>query len=186
MKIKALFILFILICVIFSSTLVVASDNITNGVDSENTLNQQELIIEEDNNDSLFEENAFSQSQEENLLYDTSIEIYVGENKTIDGGNGSYDNPYATLDLACKNVKGEEKATINIFNGTYYLGSLLKFNTSNLFINGINGDVIIRNEKDTTWDQQAFSLQSPLANFTMKNIIFSLCSVCTICFCKFA
>ena len=62
MKIKALFILFILICVIFSSTLVVASDNITNGVDSENTLNQQELIIEEDNNDSLFEENAFSQS----------------------------------------------------------------------------------------------------------------------------
>ena len=173
MKIKALFILFILICVIFSSTLVVASDNITNGVDSENTLNQQELIIEEDNNDSLFEENAFSQSQEENLLYDTSIEIYVGENKTIDGGNGSYDNPYATLDLACKNVKGEEKATINIFNGTYYLGSLLKFNTSNLFINGINGDVIIRNEKDTTWDQQAFSLQSPLANFTMKNIIFN-------------
>ncbi len=173
MKIKALFILFILICVIFSSTLVVASDNITNGFDSENTLNQQELIIEEDNNDSLFEENAFSQSQEENLLCDTSIEIYVGENKTIDGGNGSYDNPYATLDLACKNVKGEEKATINIFNGTYYLGSLLKFNTSNLFINGINGDVIIRNEKDTAWDQQAFSLQSSLANFTMKNIIFN-------------
>lgn len=172
MKIKALFILFLLICVIFSSTLVVASDNVTSGISSENTLNQQDLIIEEDNNNSLSKENEFLKSQEENLLSDTAIEIYVGENKTIDGGNGSYDNPYATLDLACKNVKGEEKATINLFNGTYYLGSLLKFNTSNLFINGIGGEVIIKNEKDTQ-DQQAFSLQSPVANFTMKNIIFN-------------
>ena len=172
MKIKALFILFLLMCIIFSSSLVVANDNITCDIDSENILNQQEVNIEKDN-DCLFKENTLEKSNEENKLNNNSIEIYVGENKTNDGGNGLYDNPYATLDLACKNVNGEEKATINIFNGTYYLGSLLKFNTSNLFINGINGEVIIRNEKDTTWDQQAFSLQSSSANFTMKNIIFN-------------
>ena len=170
MKIK-LFIILLLICIIFSSSLVFASDNITE-IDAENALSQQEVSIENDN-DYLLKEITIEKSNEENILNTNSIEIYVGENKTSDGGNGSYDNPYVTLDLACKNVKGEEKATINIFNGTYYLGSLLKFNTSNLFINGINGDVIIRNEKDNWWDQQAFSLQSPTANFTMKNIIFN-------------
>ena len=172
MKIKTLFILLLLVCIIFSSSLVFASDNITNSVDTENILDQQDKIIEKDSN-CLFEESNFEKSDEENILNNNSIEIYVGVNKTNDGGNGSYDNPYVTLDLACKNIKGEEKATINIFNGTYYLGSLLKFNTSNLFINGINGDVVIRNEKDNWWDQQAFSLQSPTANFTMKNIIFN-------------
>ena len=172
MKIKALFILFLLICIIFSSSLAFASDNITNDINSENTLNQQGANIEKSDTCS-FKESTLEKSNEENVLSNNSIEIYVGENKTNDGGNGSYENPYATLDLACKNVKGGEKATINIFNGTYYLGSLLKFNTSNLFINGINGDVIIRNEKDNWWDQQAFSLQSSTANFTMKNIIFN-------------
>ena len=171
MKIKS-FILLVLICIIFSSNLVFASDNITTDIDTGNTLNQQDVNLEKDN-DCLFKESILEEFDEENILNKNSIEIYVGENKTPDGGNGSYDNPYATLDLACKNVNGEEKATINIFNGTYYLGSLLKFNTSNLFINGINGDVIIRNEKDNWWDQQAFSLQSPTANFTMKNIIFN-------------
>jgi hypothetical protein len=172
MKIKVLFILLLLICIIFSSSLAFANNNITNDIDSENTLNQQEVNLEKDDNCS-FKESTLEKSNEENISNNNLIEIYVGENKTNDGGNGSYENPYATLELACKNVKGEEKATINIFNGTYYLGSLLKFNTSNLFINGINGDVIIRNEKDTTWDQQAFSLQSSTANFTMKNIIFN-------------
>lgn len=173
MKFKYLFTLFVLIYIIFSCSLVVASENTTADISSENTVNHEKLIIKEGEWNHLFEENS-PESSQENLLDNTdSIEIYVGENKTNDGGNGSYDNPYATLDLACKNVNGENKATVNIFNGTYYLGSLLKFNTSNLFINGINGDVIIRNEKDTTWDQQAFSLQSPVANFTMKNVIFN-------------
>ena len=167
MKIKYLFILFIILYVTISCGLVVASEDNINNSSSENPLDEQEINVVE-------ETFPIEKISENNLLNaNDSIEIYVGENKTTDGGNGSYDNPYATLDFACKNVNGENKATVNIFNGTYYLGSLLKFNTSNLFINGINGDVIIRNEKDTTWDQQAFSLQSPLANFTMKNIIFN-------------
>ncbi|WP_292887627.1 hypothetical protein [Methanobrevibacter sp. UBA212] len=171
MKIKSLLIIFLIFYVIISCSLVFANDNITNNISSENIINQQQIVVDDKYDDSLFDE---KNSQEEEVLdCNDSIEIYVGMNKTSDGGNGSYNNPYATLDLACKNVNGENKATINIFNGTYYLGSLLKFNTSNLFINGINGDVIIRNEKDNWWDQQAFSLQSPTSNFTMKNIIFN-------------
>ena len=164
-----------------SCSFVVAEDNITSKSNYEDSLNQQEINIDEANCDYLNEKSNFEENNPigginiDSISENTynSIEIYVGRNKTSDGGNGSYDNPYATLDLACQNVNGENKATVNIFNGTYYLGSLLKFNTSNLFINGINGNVIIKNEKDTTWDQQAFSLQSSSANFTMKNIIFN-------------
>ena len=168
MNIKKLFILVLVISIVFSVAVVSAAGNETT---HDIVTNTNELEIIEINNENIEMENKENQE----MLSDNidSIEIYVGENKTTDGGNGSYYNPYSTLELACQNVNGENKATINIFNGTYYLGSLLKFNTSNLFINGINGDVIIRNEKDTTWDQQAFSLQSPVANFTMNNIIFN-------------
>ena len=43
-----------------------------------------------------------------------------------------YENPFATLDLACSDVNGKNNVKINIFDGTYYVGSNLKFNTSNL------------------------------------------------------
>ena len=167
MNIKKLFILVLVISIIFSVAVVSAAENETTQDIMTNT-NKMEII--EINNENIEMENK--ENQEMLSENNDSIEIYVGENKTTDGGNGSYDNPYSTLELACQNVNGENKATVNIFNGTYYLGSLLKFNTSNLFINGINGKVIIKNEKNTQ-DQQAFSLQSPTANFTMKNIIFN-------------
>ena len=175
MKFKYLLIIFLIFYIIMSCSFVVASDN-TTGISSEKILNQQEITVDEENTEILIEDDYLADFEDNDYLFDdninNSIEIYVGENKTSDGGNGSYNNPYATLDLACQNVNGENKATVNIFNGTYYLGSLLKFNTSNLFINGINGKVIIKNEKNTYQDQQAFSLQSSTANFTMKNIMF--------------
>jgi uncharacterized coiled-coil protein SlyX len=99
--------------------------------------------------------------------------IYVGQNITDDGGNGSYENPFANLTLASNNVNGQDKVTVNIFNGTYYLGSILEFNTNNLHINGINGKVIIKNvynRLDGLYGE-AFSLNSN-ANFTMSNIVF--------------
>ena len=168
MNIKKLFILVLVFSIIFSVSAVSAAENETTQDIISNT-NEMEMI---EITDEIIElENT--ENQEILSENNDSIEIYVGMNKTSDGGNGSYDNPYATLDLACKNVNGENRATVNIFNGTYYIGSLLKFNTNNLFINGINGDVIIRNEKDNYWDQQAFSLQSSKANFTMQNIIFN-------------
>ena len=165
---KKLFLLILIISIIFSVAVVSAADNETSQ-DTITQTNETNLIEIIDENIEL--ENT--ENQEMLSENNDSIEIYVGENKTTDGGNGSYGNPYSTLELACQNVNGENKATINIFNGTYYIGSLLKFNTRNLFINGINGDVIIRNEKDNWWDQQAFSLRSSTANFTMTNIIFN-------------
>ena len=98
--------------------------------------------------------------------------IYVGQNTTDDGGNGSYENPYGNLSLACDNVNGEETTTINIFNGTYYIGSELKFKTNNLIINGIGGEVVIKNEFDTMSSKQAIELYSSSSNCSFNNITF--------------
>ena len=104
---------------------------------------------------------------------DDEYVIYVGQNITSDGGNGSYENPFATLDLACVNVSGgKEKVNLNIFNGTYYIGSELRFNTNNLNINSVNGDVIIKNLYDANNKKQSIGLTSTLANYTCSNIIF--------------
>ena len=97
--------------------------------------------------------------------------IYVGQNITEDGGNGSYENPYSSLKLACDNVNGEGIVNVYLFNGTYYVGSELKFNTGNLNINALNGEVIIKNEKNVRC-KQAIELTSADSNFTMNNIIF--------------
>ncbi|MBE6500545.1 MAG: hypothetical protein E7Z80_08405, partial [Methanobrevibacter thaueri] len=100
-------------------------------------------------------------------------EIWVGNNITEDGGNGSYENPFSTLELACNDVNGQKKVTVNIFNGTYYLGSYLKFNTSNLNINGL-GDVVIKNmyNKKAKNIPQAFGLTESSSNFTFSNLKF--------------
>ena len=101
------------------------------------------------------------------------IEIWVGSNDN--DGNGSYNNPFKNLTLACNNVSGQDKATINIYNGTYYLDSHLKFNTNNLFIRGI-GKVIIKNADNNKIPNvdsgKAFGLTSSSANVTMSNITF--------------
>ena len=120
------------------------------------------------------DESIFSQDNEINEIIqsDDSRKIYVGQNITEDGGNGSPENPFSTLDLACNNVSGEDKITLNIFNGTYYIGSELKFNTNNLFIQGINGKVVIKNMYDKRNVKQSFGLTSSSANFTISNIVF--------------
>ena len=100
------------------------------------------------------------------------VVIYVGQNRTDDGGNGSYENPFSTFDLAQSNVNGEDKVIVNVFNGNYTIGSLLKFNTSNLFIQGIGDNVIIKNRYSGSGYTQAFGLVSDSANFTISNIIF--------------
>jgi len=97
--------------------------------------------------------------------------IYVGQNKTTDGGNGTQDNPFNSFELACNNLTGEEKVEINVYNGTYYLDSDLKFNTSNLFINGI-GDVVIKNLRNEPRAYASFGLTSSSGNFTFSNLTF--------------
>ena len=171
MNFKKVIILLVLFSVFLSINTVAASDvNLNNTISNEglNSINTE--II----GSSSFEDNLsydkFQASLSE-VYQDESRVIYVGQNITEDGGNGSYENPFSSLQSACDNVSGEDKVTVNIFNGTYYLGSHLKFDTNNLFINGF-GIVIIKNQFDNTKQMQAFGLKSSSANFTMSNIIF--------------
>ncbi len=102
---------------------------------------------------------------------DNSHVIYVGQNKTIDGGNGTQENPFNSFELVCNNSYGDEKIEINVYNGTYYLDSDLKFNTSNLFINGL-GQVVIKNLENKEGAYASFGLSSSSGNFTFNNLIF--------------
>ena len=103
--------------------------------------------------------------------------IYVGHNNVTIDGNGSYENPYSTLKLACDNVNGEEQVTVKIFEGTHYFKNFLKFNTGNLYVEGIGKNVIIKNfydsgGEDEWYSQESFGLTSDSANFTISNLIF--------------
>ncbi len=152
------------------------NDTISGDILSQETDTPNE-IIEIDNVNELtsFDEKVISDNIEnQNLKSDdvNATQIYVGQNISEDGGNGSYENPFSSLRLACDSVNGEDKVILNIFNGTYYIGSELKFNTNNLIINGINGDVIIKNEFNTRSAKQAFELTSASSNCTMNNLIF--------------
>ena len=125
-------------------------DNLTSDMDDSflvsNNLNavgvDESASVAQENDDGLFGQ---SQYNNEVLSENNNVQIYVGHNHDDNGGNGSYENPFANLTLACQNVSGQDKVTINIFNGTYYLGSQLNFDTNNLTIKGINGEVIIKN-----------------------------------------
>ena len=97
--------------------------------------------------------------------------IYVGQNKTSDGGNGTEENPFGSFELACNNLTGEDKVEINVFNGTYYLDSDLRFNTSNLFITGI-GEVNIKYLRNEPGIYASFGLTFTYGNFTFSNLIF--------------
>ena len=97
--------------------------------------------------------------------------IYVGQNKTTDGGNGTEDNPFNSFERVCNNLTGEEKVEINVYNGTYYLDSDLKFNTNNLIITGV-GEVLIKNLRNEAGAYSSFGLTSTKGNFTFNNLIF--------------
>lgn len=167
MDIKKLFILVLVISIIFSVAVVSAADNET----SNDIITQTN---ETDINEITDEDVELENTQNQELLSgdDNSRVIYVGENKTSDGGNGTSDNPFNSFELACNNLSGEEKVEINVYNGTYYLDSDLKFNTSNLFINGI-GEVIIKNLRNEPGAHASFGLTSSTGNFTFSNLIFN-------------
>ena len=59
---------------------------------------------------------------ENNMGFNDSIEIYIGQNTTNDGGNGSYDNPYNSFNLAYNyvNTINKSQVTINVFDGVYW------------------------------------------------------------------
>ena len=166
MSFKKLFFIVLVFSILFSVAVVSASDNETSNEIITQT-NENDMIEITDDNVEL--ENTQNQ---ELLSGDSNYRvIYVGENKTSDGGNGTSDNPFNSFELACNNLSGENQVEINVYNGTYYLDSDLKFNTSNLFINGI-GDVIIKNLRNEPRACASFGLTSSNGNFTFSNLIF--------------
>ena len=178
---KKLLIISMLVIMIFCVSAVNASDddatllenNVVTEVDSANS----DLTLGENFEETIGVDENESASSTDELI------IYVGTNG-IDGGNGSYDNPFTTFKAASEATNGENNVIINVFPGTYYLGEGLsydantpiRFNTNNLNIIG-NGTVIIKNyfnvnDEDLCSNSEAFSLVSPLAKFTFTNLIF--------------
>ena len=165
MNLKGIIWLVLLLSLIISIGFVSAAD--MNDTTTEIVTQSSEIDLTDIN-----EENTLEITQENHLSsQDDSRVIYVGQNKTIDGGNGTLGNPFNSFELACNNLSGENKVEINVYNGTYYLDSDLKFNTSNLFINGI-GEVIIKNLNNENGCYASLGLTSSSANFTFNNLIF--------------
>lgn len=170
MDFKEIFWLILLLSLIISIGFVSASDVNDTTTDIVAQPSEIDLTdINEEDNLEISQENQIVSSQENSRV------IYVGQNKTSDGGNGSYENPYQTLKLACDNVNGEDTVEINLFNGTYYLNSELKFNTNNLLIQGINGKAIIENPDDGIKVSLGFPDRTTPHNYTFSNIIFKDC-----------
>lgn len=177
---RNLIFILLLISILSLSVNVISATDINDTISGDIISQESEVlhqVIEIDNGNELTssDKNMISDNIENKNLRSDEVnvtKIYVGQNTSEDGGNGSYENPFSSLRLACDSVNGEDNVILNIFNGTYYIGSELKFNTNNLIINGINGDVIIKNEFNTRSAKQAFELTSALSNCTMNNLIF--------------
>ena len=138
-------------------------EDVTEAVDVSDEIDEESLGVSE--------EPALSDG-ENNGSDLNEVVIYVGQNKT-DGGNGSYDNPFSTFNLACDyaNTQNKSQVTLNIYNGTYYLNSHLKFNTSNLVINGI-GSPIIKNFYKEENTVMAFGLVSSSSKYIISNVVY--------------
>ena len=185
MSFKGIFWSILLLSLIISIGMVSASDanNATTDIVTESGEIDLTDINEEDNLEISQDNQIYSQKDNLEISQDNQVSlqennsrvIYVGQNKTGDGGNGSYENPYQTLKLACDNVNGEDTVEINLFNGTYYLNSELKFNTNNLLIQGINGKTIIENPDDGIKVSLGFPDRTTPHNYTFSNIIFMDC-----------
>jgi len=179
MSFKNITLLLIFVLILFSSINFISAVDLTNSSISEMTdVNQLD-----DNLDDVVSISEFNDLDNEILedegtdesVIDEGYVIYVGTHNKTETGNGSYENPFSTLKLACDNVSGQDKVTVKVFNGTYYMGSHLQFNTNNLFIEGINGSVVVTYlyDSDEMVDHgEAFGLTSTTANFTISNIIF--------------
>ena len=169
-KILILAIFLVFICCV-SAASAAENDNVTASGD--------ELAVEEVAADDVIDEQDTLASQEvdvdEKLAGDSPSEyvVWVGTNSTP-GGQGTEDDPFSTLDSACGSISEyKEKVTVNINDGNYTIGSILQFNTSNLHINAVGNNVIIKNLYDSSNIKQSFGLiNEGNGNFTMSNVIF--------------
>lgn len=164
----------LILSIIFTMGVVSASEDMNNTF----------VCINEINDDSISVDNSFdgiipTESSNDDLSDENDYVIYVGNKNSTEEGNGSYENPFSTLNNAHSNIKEYKKSiTLNIFEGIYYLDSDLRFNTSNLNIQSVSGNVIFKNfdnikgTSSNPGSQIAFGTLSSNVNFTMNGITF--------------
>ena len=178
MKYKYLLVSLLIIFVFLSINMVVAAD-VNNMSDTLNTDNSLECI---DIESVQLSDNVIAENNEESIDESSNSEDILSEGyeidvKTTDGtvGDISGDDPiYKVVEKI--NEDEVESATINIFNGTYYMlpGSWCEFeNLNNLVVNGVGGDVIFEPlyPNSNTLQERGFSFISS-AEVTFNNIIF--------------
>jgi len=169
-------IVLLLILSIFFSINVISASNVTDDC----YINENDIVgidINSEDNYMIDEDNKLSESPDNDFISENdNYVIYVGPN--TEEGNGSENNPFISFDLACNDIStGKDNVIINVFDGTYELGNHLKFNTTNLYINGVGDNVTIKNkypnqQHDGVYSQQAFGLIPTAGNFTISNIKF--------------
>ena len=190
-KIKNFLIIFTLFVVLICCVNAISAasdntvDNLTSeihfGVDSISVTNDEKAINGADKNIALnAQENYDEINGQTPEDMSQNYVIYVGTNNEC--GNGSYENPFATLELACNGISsGKNNVTINVLDGTYYVGSDLVFNCSNLHIMGI-GNVTFKNmysEKthDGVNSHESLDLSDDDGNFTISNVLIDTSSL---------
>lgn len=173
---KGIYIIILSLILILSVNFISAAELTNNSLEltsSDNLYSSDEIIAisDSDNINQLSEDNSDASASE-------NLTIYVGQNKTDDGGDGSPENPFSTFNLACDyaNTQNKSQVTLNIYNGTYYLDNHLKFNTSNLVINGI-GSPIIKNFYKEENTVMAFGLAATSSKYTISNVIYDASDV---------
>ena len=102
--------------ILFSITVISAADLNESGTYSDVSLNS--LVGSNLIEDSSLGDDEFENIDSERVSDKNVVEIYVGQS-TGGVGNGSYENPFSSVDLACNNISGEQNVSIKIFNGTY-------------------------------------------------------------------
>ncbi|PWB87999.1 Ig-like domain-containing protein [Methanobrevibacter thaueri] len=172
MDFKKLLLLLIFILIFSSFSVVSAFDSnstdlaLDDDSDSIQTILNDEISVDDNEN----HKESLEISSDIQTTSSEEVTIYVGINSTFNG-KGTEDDPFATLDLACENANdgGEKsKVTVNIYDGTYFLGDTLKFNTSDLNIVGLGNSVVIKHMYRDK--MQAFASSN---KFSMTNVIFN-------------
>ena len=178
-KIKNIIIILLILSVILSVNIVSANELNTTDISMASDLNQQPYpedisseygsYLSSGNSDEIM-----SSSNEDDISED--YVIYVGMNN--ENGNGSLENPFVSLELACNNISsGKNNVTINVLDGTYYIGADLTFNCSNLHIKGLGDNVVFANKYPKKQhdgkinSQESLDLIDNQGNFTLSNIL---------------
>ncbi len=175
-KLKNILIIFLILSVVLSINLVSANE--LNTTDNRGSDLNQKFYSEDSSLELIDESNSYLSSSEDISSSTDDTEnyvIYVGIN--VENGNGSLENPFATLELACNDISsGKNNVTINVLDGTYDIGADLTFNCSNLHIKGLGDNVVFKNKypknkHDGVNSQESLDLIDNSGNFTMSNIL---------------